>query len=140
MKKALVLIAALIIICSCSDEKGVDEQMVDGDWDDNIKLSTKDVDLASHTDSVIITTEGDYWLIGYVCFEDSIYDYYHQESINLEAESYVITENDFLIERQDKNTLFVKINENTSGNKRVLNITISSGDYFDNVFINQAAN
>jgi len=134
MKQIIILFFGLLILSSCSDKE------IDGKWDDNIKLSTNKVELTSKKDSVTITTEGVGWWIDAVYFEDSIYRYYNREDINLESDSYSIIEEQFFIEKRNKNTLFIKLNENNSGKERALNITFESGDYFDYLTINQAAN
>jgi hypothetical protein len=90
MKKIMILFLGLLILSSCSDKK-----VIDGKWDDIIKLSTKNVELTSKIDSVTITTEGDWWWIDAVSFEDSIYSYYAREDINLESDSYSISEEQF---------------------------------------------
>lgn len=131
----MILTLGIIILSSCSDK----EEII-GKWDDNIKLSTKNVELTSKTDSVTITTEGDWWWIDAISFEDSTYSYYGREDINLESDSYSIIEEQFLVERRDKNTLFVKINENNIEKERVMNITFEAGDYFDYVNIKQSGN
>jgi hypothetical protein len=133
MKKIMILFLGLLILSSCSDKK-----VIDGKWDDIIKLSTKNVELTSKIDSVTITTEGDWWWIDAVSFEDSIYSYYAREDINLESDSYSISEEQFLIERRDKNTLFIKLEANNTEKERVMNITLEAGDYFDYVTIKQA--
>jgi hypothetical protein len=43
-----------------------------------------------------------------------------------------------LIERRDKNTLFIKLEANNTEKERVMNITLEAGDYFDYVTIKQA--
>jgi len=135
MKNIMILIASILILTSCSDK----EDPI-GKWDDNINLSTKSVDFEKKTDSVTITTEGNWWWIDAITFEDSTYCYYGREDINLESDSYSIIEEQFLVERRDKNTLFVKINENNTGEERIMNITFEAGNYFDYVKINQAGN
>ncbi|GAF02287.1 hypothetical protein [Saccharicrinis fermentans] len=133
MKNLMIVIASIFILNSCSDK----DQLI-GKWDDVIKLSTKHVDLEAKTDSATITTKGDGWWIDAITFEDSIYSYYGREDINLESHSFRIIEKHFLVEKRDKNTLFVKINENNTEDDRVMNITFEAGDYFDYVNIQQA--
>ncbi len=135
MNKSIILTFCIIIMSSCSDK----EDLI-GKWDDNIKLSTKNVEFSSEVDSVTITTEGDCWWIDAITFENSTYGYYGREDINLESDSYSIIEEQFLVERRDKNTLFVKINKNNTGEERIMNITFEAGDYFDYVNIKQAGN
>src|SRR5690554_6255176 len=102
MKKIIIVILSIFILISCSEK-----EVPIGIWGDNIKLSTKNVELTSKTDSVTITTEGDWWWINSISFEDSIFVYYGREDINLESESYSMIEEQFVVERRDKNTLFV---------------------------------
>ena len=60
MNKVIILILSVFLISSCSDK----EDPI-GKWDDNIKLSTKNVEFTAKSDSVIITTEGDWlWVDG----------------------------------------------------------------------------
>lgn len=134
MKKVMVLAMSFFILISCSDN----EDPI-GKWDDIIKLSTKNVNLTAKTDSVTITTEGDWWWINGIAFEDSTYSYYNRDDINLESDYYSIKEEHFVVERQDKNTLFVKIFENNTGTERQMNISLEAGNYFDYVTIIQSA-
>lgn len=132
---ASVLAIFLLCISSCSDK----EELI-GMWDDNIHLSTKNVDFQSETDSVTISTQGDWWWVESISFEDSIYTYHDNESIDLESEAYTINEDEFTIKRQDKNHLFVKMNSNHTSSERSMLITLEAGDYFDYVTVKQASN
>ncbi|MBZ0242647.1 MAG: hypothetical protein K8F24_05490 [Bacteroidales bacterium] len=135
MNKAIILILGVFFMISCSDKK---ENPI-GKWDDNIKLSTKHVVFSSETDSVTITTEGEWWWIDGISFEDSTYSYYNRDDINLESDSYSIEEEQFVVERRDKTILFVKIKENNTGIERKMNISLQAGNYFDHVTIMQSA-
>lgn len=44
------------------------------------------------------------------------------------------------MERRDKNTLFVKVNENPLQVQRVIIVELEAGDYFDSVTITQNLN
>jgi len=133
MNKVILLFISIILISSCSKEEPI------GKWDDNIKLSIKYIEFGANPDSVIITTEGDWWWIDGISLDDISYSYYDDENVNLESDSYIISENNFVVERRDKNTLFIKLNENTSGKERVMIIGLEAGDYFDSVTIKQSA-
>lgn len=135
MHKIFVIVLSVFLIISCADKKDPI-----GIWDDNIKLSKKSVDFSAETDSVTITTEGDWWWVNGIAFEDSIYHYSGREDIDIEADSYSIKEDCFGVERRNKNTLFVKIDKNRTGYERMMNISLQAGNYFDDVYINQAAN
>ena len=134
MKKTLTLIISLFFLLSCADK-----QDPEGLWDDIIQLSTKSARLKATTDSVTITTGGDWWWINGIEFNDSTYIYYNREDIDLESDNYSIQENCFLVERRDKNTLFVQLDENTIGNERSMIISLEAGDYFDTLVIHQEA-
>lgn len=45
-----------------------------------------------------------------------------------------------MVERRDKNTLFMKLNDNNTAKERVMTITLEAGDYFDYVTIKQSSN
>ena len=135
MKKTIILLMTIVGLSACSHR----EEQLTGIWDDIIKLSTKDVDLTAKTDSVTITTEGNWWWINSISFEDSTYSYYNREDIDLESDSYSIKEDCFIVERRDKNTLFIKLYENSTNKKRGMSITLEAGDYFDYINITQAA-
>ena len=137
MKKIMILILGILIFTSCSDS---DNEEIIGKWGDIIKLSINNVELTSHTDSVTITTKGDWWWIDSISFNDSTYGYYGREDVDLESNYYYIVEEHFLVEKRDKNTLFVKINDNNTGDERIMDITFEAGDYFDYVRIKQAGN
>jgi hypothetical protein len=110
-----------------------------GDWDDNIKLSTKHVDFKVETDSIIISTEGAGWWVDGISFEDSLFQYYNREDKKMKSDDYLILEEDFLVERRHRNTLFIKLEENNTGQIRVMKITLQAGNYFDSVTVKQAA-
>ncbi|MGQ1948458.1 hypothetical protein ACT3CD_15300 [Geofilum sp. OHC36d9] len=135
MKKTIILLMTILGLSSCSEKK---DSLI-GLWDDIIKLSTKNVTLTAKTDSVTITTEGDWWWINSISFDDSTYIYYNRKDIDLESDSYSIKEDFFIVERRDKNTLFVKLYENSTNRKRGMSITLEAGDYFDYINITQAA-
>ena len=133
MNKLILFLLGIILISSCNKEEPI------GKWEDNIKLSTKNVAFEVKSDSVIITTEGDWWWIDGISLNDSTYSYYNNENVNLESDSYIITETNFVVERRDKHTLFIKLDENLTGKERVMIIGLEAGDYFDNVKIKQSA-
>lgn len=131
----MFLVIGMVMLVSCKDKVNPI-----GKWDDIIKLSTKSVELTAQADSVTITTQGDWWWVDEISFQDSTYSYYNREDINLESDAYSITEDAFTVERRDKNTLFVRLKENNTGAERTMSIGLEAGDYFDHVNIQQAAN
>jgi hypothetical protein len=136
MNKSIIIVLSAFLIVACSKSK--DEPI--GKWDDIIKLSTKNVEFSANADSVKITTKGDWWWINAIGMGDKIYTLYNREDINLESNSYVIKEDCFVVAKIDKNTIFVKMSKNETGNERILKISLEAGDYFDGLSVKQAAN
>lgn len=134
MNKAVVSLLSILLISSCLNKEPL------GKWDDNILLSTRNVELSADTDSAIVTTGGNWWWIDGISFNDSIYHYYGSDKVDLESDSYTISEEDFIIERRNKNTLFIKLLKNETGVERLMTISLEAGDYFDYVAVKQAAN
>lgn len=132
MKRLLLLylIINLIILYSCSNRK-------DGDWDDNIKLSKKSVEFNSSCDSVIIKTGGSWWWITDISVDNI--NYYDFSDVDLQADSYSIKHDCFVVERRGRNTLFIKLDENPLNVRRIMTIGLEAGDYFDRVTITQKA-
>lgn len=124
-----IIISVCIIITSCTTTKK------DGDWDDNIKLSTHSAYLNASSDSITINTEGCWWWITDVSV-DSL-SFFNFTNINQESDYYTIKQNCFNIERRGKNKLFVKINTNMLNKPRIITIGLEAGDYFDRITITQ---
>lgn len=118
-----------LISCYTCSEKKV------GDWDDNIKLSTKAVEFSALSDSVTIKTGGSGWWVSDVSVNSDWF--YGFKDINLEADSYTIQQDCFVVERRDKNTLFIKVDENPLNVQRIITVGLEAGDYFDRVTITQ---
>lgn len=115
------------ILFSCSEKEG--------DWDDNIKLSKKSVEFSAAGDSVTVTTIGNWWWVTDVSLNGTYF--YGFQEITGEAETYKIEQNGFVVERRNKNTLFIKLDENTGNTKRVMVVGLQAGNYFDRVTITQ---
>ncbi|MDF1547316.1 MAG: hypothetical protein P1P88_05810 [Bacteroidales bacterium] len=133
MKKAAIFLLSIFLISSCTIKEPL------GIWDDNILLSTRNIELSADTDSAIVTTGGNWWWIDGISYNDSIYMYYGSEEVDLESDSYTIAEEDFIIERRNKNTLFIKLLKNETGAERLMTISLEAGDYFDYVAVKQVA-
>jgi hypothetical protein len=131
-RKIVFGLIALFLFCTACERKSVD-----GDWDDNIHLSTKSVHFKSGTDSVLVTTQGTWWWICNVSVNGTYY--LPSEDIDVELDHYTFTQDCFVVERRDSKTLFIKANANTTGSIRTIRVQLEAGDYFDAVTITQAA-
>jgi hypothetical protein len=116
-------IVLLIMLASC------------GGWADNIKLSIKNVEFRAEGDSVIVTTKGDWWWVTGISVDDT--NYYNFEGIDVLSNNYRIAKDCFVVERQDKNTLFIKLDANPLSTDRIVRVELEAGDYFDRVTITQ---
>lgn len=125
-----LLILLTILLFSCKEEEGR--------WKDNIKLSTKTVNFGALSDSVTVTTGSGGWWISDITLNGE--HYYDFAGINLQADSYVIKQGDFVVERQNKNTLFIKVSANPLNVQRILTVGLQNGDYFDRITITQKVN
>lgn len=138
MKKVIILFLGVALIVSC-EKDSIEDDSIAGNSEDIIKLSTKNVDFGAKADSVLITTEGNWWWVDEIFFNDSSYNYYNNENINLESHSYTIRGDNFIVERRNKNTLFIKLDKNITGEERELIVGIAAGNYFDDVVVKQSA-
>ena len=109
----------------------------EGDWDDNIHLSTKSVDLPAEATSTMITTgETGWWVESYGWNGDwssAVGDDTIEENFIIEAE-------EFTIERRNGTEIHITLTENPTSDERVLVISLQNGNYFDDVTITQAGN
>ena len=119
----------LMLFVSCT------KQAKEGDWDDIIKLSKKSVDFNADGDSVTIKTGGDWWWVTQISINET--HFYHFPEVGPESENSQIICEDLLVERRDKNTLFIKSAENHHNMKRTIIVELEAGDYFDSVTITQ---
>jgi hypothetical protein len=126
----LIVLNIIIITSSCTRIRK------DGDWDDNIKLSVRTDEFTAVADSVIITTKGSWWWISDITVNDN---HFYGFGINPESESYIIKQDCFIVERRDKNTLFIRLDENPLDVSRIVTVGLEAGDYFDRVTITQKA-
>ena len=132
MKKILILslfIISAITLYSCIN-------IIDtGKWEDNIHLSTRAITFNASGDSAIINTAGKSWWISDISVDTTYY--YGFTDVNMMADKYSIKKDCFLVERRDKNTLFVRVDVNPLNVIRIITVGFEAGDYFDRVTITQ---
>lgn len=118
-----------LIMFSCSDEQ-------DGQWDDNIKLSTKTITMPASQSSFTVNTQStNYWLSG-ISLDGDIADLSHIDHL---SKNWVVETTEYEIQRkEDGKKIAITMNANTSGADRVLIISFQSGNYFDGIRVTQA--
>ncbi|MCJ7757712.1 MAG: hypothetical protein MUP24_06155 [Gillisia sp.] len=127
----LIVLALFIYSCSSSNN----ERPIGG-GSDNIKLSINDVAFKSTTDSITIKTQGDSWWFAEVIVDKNEFDNF--PGIDIFSDQFTIKQDCFVVERRDKNTLFIKLTENTTSLERIVFVLLEDGDYFATVKITQA--
>lgn len=131
MKKTLILILAICTTYSCTDKK-------EGDWDDNIKLSQKEVTITADSNSVTISTEGtSWWIQGIGLNDDWTYDI---SGIDTTKQNFIIDEAEFKIERKNGTEIYISMAQNETGLERTLTFGLQAGNYGDGIKIIQSAN
>jgi len=106
-----------------------------GLWKDNIKLSTRSAVFSGNGDSILIATKGGGWWISSISVDDK--NYANFPGVDILSDSYVIKEDCFVVERREKYTLFIKLDENPLNVNRIVNVVLEAGDYHDGVRITQ---
>lgn len=130
MKKILTLLLVTFTLLSCSDSK-------DGDWDDNILLSQKQISVDSAQNSILLTTGGNSWWISEIFFMDG--QSFDISDIDTTSQDFQISESDFTLDRINGNEIQIVIEANNTNLERVLHVGLQSGNYFDGFKIIQSA-
>ena len=126
-----LLVLTSTISCSESDQPI-------GKWDDNIKLSQKEVQLSVDNDSMVITTEGSWWWIDGIYLNGS--SSFDRNEIDTTAENFVIDETVYRIERKNATEIYIEMTKNETGIERKLMIALQAGNYFDSITVSQSSN
>jgi hypothetical protein len=132
MKEKLILgvISILILILtSCNFNEP------DGKWDDNIKLSEKEVTISAEPNALTIITKGTWWWINAISLNDDWN--YDISEIDTSKNDFFIDEVDFIIERKNSTEIHISLTENKTKVNRILTIALQAGNYFDGIKIIQ---
>ncbi len=121
-----LLVLTSTISCSESDQPI-------GKWDDNIKLSQKEVQLCVDNDSIVITTEGSWWWIDGIYLNGS--SSFDRNEIDTTAENFIIDEIEYRIERKNATEIYIEMTKNETGIERKLMIALQAGNYFDSITV-----
>ncbi len=134
MKKVIILFLGLLTIYSCSNSKDTPI----GLWPDIIKLSQKKAQFTAENNSIVITTEGEWWWIDEISLnENSNFDL---SAIDTTAKNFIIDETEFKIERKNTTEIHIEMTKNQTGSERILIIGLGAGDYHDRIIITQSEN
>lgn len=128
-KSPFIVLILSVFLFSCSDSGEV------GNWDDNIKLSQKEVQFTSAENSVVITTGQDGWWLLDVSLDGNT-DFEVTENPD---GLFLLEENEFIVERRSPKEIYIEMSANTTSTERILQIGLQNGNYFDGIRITQAA-
>lgn len=126
IKLIAILLSVTFIFISCSKKEG--------DWDDIIELSQKEVTFNSNADSITVNTKGDFWWISNIRLNEKQINF---GSVNTTSSNFEIIETEFTISRKNTKELRIVITENSTVNQRELIIGLQAGNYFDNIKVIQ---
>ena len=132
MKEKLILgvISILILVLtSCNSNEP------DGKWDDNVKLSEKEVTISAEPNALTITTKGTWWWINAISLNDDWN--YDISEIDTSKNDFFIDDIDFIIERKNSTEIHISLTENKTKVDRILTIALQAGNYFDGIKIIQ---
>lgn len=133
MKKLLSIGLSLLLISSLLS---CESEQLDGKWDDNIKLSEKEVTVDGEASTIVITTEGTWWWIDGISLNgDWSFDF---SDVDTTQDNFLIESDEFTIERKNATEINISLTENQTGSNRILIIGLEAGDYFDSIKITQS--
>ncbi|OXA91667.1 fimbrial biogenesis chaperone [Flavobacterium hercynium] len=129
MKKiTTLLLMSFFLLISCTNQE-------DGKWDDNIKLSQKEVTFDSESNTVTISTKDGRWWLNQVAINQELIDISKVDAI---AKDFTITNAEFQIERKEGKQIIITMNKNTTGADRRLIVGVQNGNYYDGIVVNQS--
>ncbi|SHL85838.1 hypothetical protein [Flavobacterium chilense] len=130
MKELLIVLFCVfsLALVSCNNEQ-------DGKSGDNIKLSQRDVNFTSASNSVAITTKYGGWWLNEIALNKESVDLTNVDKI---SNSFTVTNSEFEVKRKDANTILITMNKNSTGTERILKVGIQRRNYYDGIKITQS--
>lgn len=126
----LILGICFITFLSCSKNK-------EGEWDDNIHLSKKQIEFNSSENLATITTgTSSWWLSGIELNGNQI----NLQQIERTSQNFIVENPEFKVKRINGNIIKIEVNANSTNIERTLIIRLQNGDYFDGIKVIQKAN
>lgn len=132
--KNLFFYSILLLIMSAHNSCNKRGQLI-GIWDDEIKLSQKNVNFDSNANSVTISTESANWWIHTISLDKNSLDI---TGVNTLEHNFVFTSPEIQVERKDGKKLIIIVSPNFSNKERVFNIGLQDGNYSDGITITQS--
>lgn len=109
---------------------GKQNVMLDGDWDDVIGLSTREVSFGKDGGTVEVATQGEFWWMTDITLNGEVYAVDYGETSHVK---------DWVSASKIGTTLQIEVSPNDTGAERTFSIGLEAGNYFDRVEGVQAA-
>lgn len=127
--------AALLLICSCSDDDNNEGIILGCGNEDIIGISKKEVQFKSETDSVLIITRSDFWQLSEIQLEGS--PLRDLAKVDVAAPNFIVEDSAFVVERRNRNEVYITMSENKTDENRKLTVLLQLGNCFDRIIIEQ---
>lgn len=122
-----------IVLQSATERESItgrQSAMPDGDWDDVIGLSTRDVSFGKEGGTVEVATQWEYWWMTDITLNGEVYAVDYGETSHVK---------DWVSASKIGMTLQIEVSPNDTGAERTFSIGLEAGNYFDRVEGVQAA-
>ena len=126
--RALAVLLLTAILTACTNEP-------EGKSKDTIKLSEKEVQLPASESSYLVTTEGTWWWVNEIYFDEIRVDLGELDTTKSE---FLIENPEFSIERVDATEIHIELKANETDMERELLIFLQAGNYADGIRILQS--
>lgn len=108
-----------------------------GDWDDEIGLSSKNIQFSAKGDSAIITTQSEWWWLSEIRANG---EEFYGFDIDSSDDYFSIKVDSITFERRGKTSMMIKVEANPTSSERNFAVGLQAGNYFDNINIMQESN
>lgn len=129
----LATLAVLLVSCNNNNTE------IEGDWDDNIHLSTRYASFDNNEGSATVTTENGWWWFNEVNINGE--HYIPEYQTNMFDKEYITIVADWLtVDRVESKKIRLAVKPNLSGSDRTAYVHVQAGNYFDHITVTQTKN
>lgn len=129
----LLVIFTTLSVLGCSEDKPADR--LDGDWDDDIKLSRHELIFDANTGVEVVTSEGTWWVADITNMLTGKY-YRHTENNGVDKVGGLGSYEWLRLEKTTTRSLQITVDAN-NGAERKMRIALTTGDFFDYITVTQ---
>ncbi|MFR2062230.1 MAG: hypothetical protein ACLS37_10390 [Alistipes sp.] len=129
----LLFIFTILSVWGCSEDKPVDR--LDGDWDDDIKLSRHELIFDANTGTEVVTSEGTWWVADITNMLTGKH-YHPTENNDINKVGSLGSYEWLRLEKTTTRSLQIAVEAN-DGAERKMRIALTTGDFFDYITVTQ---